>query len=422
MKHQTAPSIFREAALRRLHTPEQMDELLSVASPVNWLTLAAVFLAVGMVGAWAWAGSVTRTATAEGILVGSGGIVSVNAPGNGQITSLDEKPGDTVRANQVIARIGNPLLAEQVRVAAMTLADAENEAARSANMRNQTARLQRAANDSQQANVAREITELEAQAAAATEQVRQQEELVKYGLATKNALVAAQQKVASIGLEIERRRTQTDSLKADRLSVQAAAENARAEVRDRVAELSRRLTSLREELRQATSVTAAVGGEVIEVKAYAGAMVAAGAPLITVQATQGSLEALIYVPSSDAKYIAPGMEVQLSPSNTRRAENGYLLGTVVEVTAFPVTPTAISRRLENEAFTTQITSKGPVTELRVALRRDDSDPTGYQWSSRQRGRMVALSSGALCSAEIVTVKQRPLSLAIPALKEALGVH
>src|SRR5262249_12586788 len=119
-------------------SPEQMDHLLSVASPGNWLALAAVLLAFGMVGAWAWAGSVTRTATAEGILVGSGGIVSVNAPGNGQITSLDVKPGDTVRANQVIARIGNPLLAEQVRVAEMTLADAEREAERSASMRTKT--------------------------------------------------------------------------------------------------------------------------------------------------------------------------------------------------------------------------------------------------------------------------------------------
>jgi HlyD family secretion protein len=178
---------------------------------------------------------------------------------------------------------------------------------------------------------------------------------------------------------------------------------------------------MREELRQTTAVTASSAGEVIEVKAYAGAMVAAGTPLVTIQATEGSLEALVYVPASEAKYISRGLDVQVSPSTTRRAQDGYLLGTVESVTSFPVTPIAISRRLENDALTAQILSKGPVSEIRVALHHDRSDPTGYQWSSKQ-GRRILLSSGALCASRIITARQRPLSLAIPMVREALGVN
>src|SRR5215813_12396511 len=127
MRSTTAPPIFREAALRHLALPEDMDHLLTVASPGNWFLVAAGVLGLTCVAIWSWAGSVTRTATGQGMLIAAGGIVSIDAPGAGRVVSLAVKAGDTVRANQVVARIGNPLLAEQVRVTELALQEGRQE-------------------------------------------------------------------------------------------------------------------------------------------------------------------------------------------------------------------------------------------------------------------------------------------------------
>jgi HlyD family secretion protein len=52
---------------------------------------------------------------------------------------------------------------------------------------------------------------------------------------------------------------------------------------------------------------------------------------------------------------------------------------------------------------------------------DPSTPTGYRWSSRQ-GAPVKLSGGTICMGEIVTRKQKPISMVFPYVKEIIGVR
>jgi NHLM bacteriocin system secretion protein len=324
-----------------------------------------------------------------------------------------------VRTNQVIARIGNPLLAQQVRLAEMALADAEREAERNFQMRSATAALQTKAIDSQRMNLEREITELEGQTAFAAEQIGNKQKLFDEGLTVKSNLVAAQEKLVEIRADIARHRTQLSQLQVESFTAQASVENAGAQARERIGELERRVTELREELSHTTSAIAPSEGRVIETKVYPGAMVNAGAPLVTIQPAEGALQALIYVPSKQAKHVVAGMEVHLSPSGTRPEEQGYLLGTVLTVAAYPVSQLAVLRKLENETLANSITGQGPVSEVRVALRRDPAG-IGYQWSAH-RGQRGTLSGGTLCGARLVIGRQRPLTLVAPLMKEALGL-
>ena len=66
-------------------------------------------LIVGGAGIWSWKASITRTASGDGILIGAGGLISINTPGGGQVMDWRVKPGDIVRPDQVIAQIGNPI-------------------------------------------------------------------------------------------------------------------------------------------------------------------------------------------------------------------------------------------------------------------------------------------------------------------------
>jgi HlyD family secretion protein len=413
--------IYREAALRHLSSPQQLNHYLSVASPSNWIVLVAVLLLFSATAAWSWKGTVTQTVTGQGILLGAGGVVSVNTPGGGQVVAVTVKPGDQVRAGQLIASISNPLLAEQIRLAEMALTDAGRESGRNLTLRRETAAIQSRARDSQCENLEQEIVELEHQTGFAAEQVENHQKLYDEGLTTKSTLVAARERLTAIRTDIARHRTQIEQLRAERYTVQADVAHAESDWRERVADLERRLAALREELRHTTSAATAYAGRVVETKIYRGAVVAPGTPLVTIQLAEDKLEGVIYVSSQLAKYVTPGMDVQLSPGNTRPEEHGYLRATVLAVASFPVSPLAVTRKLENEALTSTMTGSGPETEVRLTLRRDPTDGSGYQWSSR-RGTHVALSGGTLCTARIVIAKQRPLTLAVPALKDALGLQ
>jgi HlyD family secretion protein len=414
-------SLYRDSALRRLSSPQQLNHCLSVASPANWLVLAALLLLFGATAAWSWKGTVTHTGAGQGILIGAGGLVSINAPGSGQVVAVAVKPGDQVRGGQLIARIGNPVLAEQVRLAEMARADAERQAENNLRLRLRTADFQIHARDTERESLEREIAEREHRTVFAAEQVANHEKLYAEGLTPKSTLVAAQENLAAIQADIARHHAKIEQLRAESFTAQADVARAESDERGRIAELDRRLDGLRQELRQATRAAMPYAGRIIEVKTYPGAMVAAGTPLVTIQPAGDELEALVYLPSQQAKHVKTGMDVQLSPGNTRPEEQGYIRATVLAVAPFPVSPLAVTRKLENEALTSALTGGGPVTEVRIALRRDPADASGYQWSSRRVPR-AAVSAGALCTARIVIAKQRPMTLALPALKEALGIE
>src|SRR5580765_4567136 len=104
--------LFRQAALDRIASPDRLDEMLRVAAPKQGAMLAAAFLLSVAVGLWAWFGRVTTTADGRAVLMRTGGVVSVNAPGSGQVAEFSIKPGNTIRFHQIVARISNPLLSE----------------------------------------------------------------------------------------------------------------------------------------------------------------------------------------------------------------------------------------------------------------------------------------------------------------------
>src|SRR5207248_816160 len=112
------------------------------------------------------------------------------------------------------------------------------------------------------------------------------------------------------------------------------------------------------------------------------------------------------------------MRVQISPSTVRREEYGFMRGRVVYVSDYPATSAALMRNFQNEALVTALTSQGPVTEVRVEMATNSKTPSGFEWSSPQ-GPPSIITSGSLCSAEIVTREQRPIALLFPSLKAKL---
>ena len=98
-------SVFRRAALERLSSPEQLDQLMRVTTPRGWLALLA--LCGLLVGALSWAlwGEAIEQVWGYGILLRAGGVTNLEARVSGLLTEIYVDIGDEIEDGQVVARI-----------------------------------------------------------------------------------------------------------------------------------------------------------------------------------------------------------------------------------------------------------------------------------------------------------------------------
>jgi hypothetical protein len=187
-------------------------------------------------------------------------------------------------------------------------------------------------------------------------------------------------------------------------------------------------------------VTSPHAGRVVELRVTQGNLVTVGTPLASVEQPRGPLEAMLYLPPAEAQKVEPGMEVQLAPASVKREEYGLLLGHVTAVAAFPSSPAGMRRVLGSEELAKTLAADGPPIEVRVELTRG-ATTSGYQWTSTlsnlgafvagllpealaaalpvwatAQGPPIALASGTLCVADVITEQQAPLNLVLGKLK------
>jgi HlyD family secretion protein len=412
--------IFRQAALQRLSSPEQLDQAVTVVPRHSWLALGGMCLLAVTACLWAVAGSVTTKAAGQGLIIRSGGVLTVVAGGAGIVTSINVKPGDHVNAGQVVAIISQPALAGRIRSTELTLAQSRGERDRILELRRGGARLQVDSIARRRVNTEREIHDLEAQRKLASEQIEVEEQLLEKGLITKQQVIATQQKATTLEASTASLRAELLQLEAQRYATEAQPIETAAEMGAKVADLDRTLASLRKELELASQVVSPYAGEVIELKSYSGGPIGFGDPVVSMQPDVVLLEALVYVPSDHAKEVHSGMPAEISPSIVKREEFGFIRGTVTYVADYPATNAALMRNFQNESLVQSLTKAGPVTEVRIQLESDSRSVTGFRWSS-SRGPAMTITGGTLCDALVVTRQQHPWELFLPSIKAKLGV-
>ena len=193
-----------------------------------------------------------------------------------------------------------------------------------------------------------------------------------------------------------------------------------AQAEDDLAAAERSEAELKVELSLSSRVLAPVPGQVIEVKADLGAVVNAGQAIVSIETGQPGLELLAFIPPQSARDVRPGMAVRISPSGTRREEHGELLGTVLDISGFPVSATGLRSLLKNDTMATTLSRDGAPYVARVALTKRPDSPDGYAWTT-QRGETVSLSSGGLATIEVTASTHRPIELVVPNLQKLLGM-
>ena len=412
--------IFREVALERLSSPDELDRLLKVTDSKAWIAQLTIFALIVLALAWGYIGRIPSVVSGQGVIVRLGGVLNVVAAGSGVVTQLKVKVGDRISEGQIVATVAQPAILEKRKNVELALAQARRERDWSHALRVQQAKMETAAIQRQHDNTQLEATHLEEQAALAAENVAGQDQLFAAGIVVKQKAIEAKQNLAAVQDRIASVHAHLQELEAQEFSIQAKVQEEDAQKQLGIEELERNLSAVEKDLEIAGNVISPYRGEVLEVKVSAGATVAASDPVVSMQRDVQDLEVLLYLPAARAKDVRKGMEAMISPSSVKPEEYGFIKGYVSSISDFPDTPAELMHNFQNEVLVKALTGEGPVTGLHVEMERNPKTFSGYQWSS-SRGPNLTLSGGTLCTAEVVTRWQRPVELVLPALRKTFGL-
>ncbi|MEU6366891.1 HlyD family efflux transporter periplasmic adaptor subunit [Streptomyces sp. NPDC046931] len=96
---------FRQQALAKLQSPEELDLPVRFARPQGWLVLTVTVAAMAAASAWAVTGSVASTVSAPAILTHGEGSYILQSPVAGQVTAVLAKEGERLPADAPVVKV-----------------------------------------------------------------------------------------------------------------------------------------------------------------------------------------------------------------------------------------------------------------------------------------------------------------------------
>lgn len=412
---------FRAISLERASSPEQLDHLVRITKPADWILGAVIALLLTTALTWSVVGRIPTRAAGEGILVSVGGrVVDAVSATAGRLATIEVAVGDRVAQGQTVARIAQTEIEQRYRNAVEVHRERERE---HATLKTKT--------ESELAAKARNFAKLEeafTQIVQATEQridylageVKNLEMLLSKGITTRRIVEDRRRELTDARQRREDAQNEVLKLRSQKADLETQRERDIQDSEFRLNEARRQMEQLAGELGRNTQVTSPIEGRVLEIKVSPGSVLSVGTPVIAVETEGKALEAVIYIPADKGKAVKPGMETRLEPSTVKREEFGTLVGTVVSISDFPITPQGMAAVLHNDSLVTRFSQEGAPYAALVRLQPDPGTASGYRWAVG-KGPDLRLTSGTLTKAEITTREQRPLDLVVPMLKRLTGL-
>ncbi|MGX1913262.1 HlyD family efflux transporter periplasmic adaptor subunit [Streptomyces phaeochromogenes] len=96
---------FRQQALAKLQSPEELDLPVRFARPQGWLVLFVTVVVMAAASVWAVTGSVASTVSAPAILTHGQGSYLLQSPVSGQVTAVLAEQGQRIAANAPVLKV-----------------------------------------------------------------------------------------------------------------------------------------------------------------------------------------------------------------------------------------------------------------------------------------------------------------------------
>ena len=412
--------IFRRVALDRLSSPEQLDRLVTLTSPIGWAAVATLATLIVAVVAWGVLGSIPTRASGAGIIVSRAGqVFDAMAPAAGTLISV-AAIGTEVRQGDVVARFDGTQADQDVRHAKTVLREKEDELAEQIQRFEREIEARQRLDAQQRASLTRTIAAADQRHAFYADSLRAQQSLAQSGFITRRSVQDIRQLAEAAEQEERTARNELLRIDSEALDQLNRRDNELARRREAANDARRSLEEVSNRADRTIRVVSPIAGQVTEVKANIGSVVAAGRSIVSIETAGQGLELVLYLSPDKGKRVYAGMEVRVEPATVKKEEFGTLLGHVLEVSQFPATPEGMLGVLQNPQLVARFTAQGAPYAARAALVSDAAAPSGYKWSTGN-GPPIKLSSGTIATAEVTVRKQSPISLVLPILRERTGI-
>ena len=411
--------LFRESALERLSSPDQLDRLVAITRPRDWLaTLTIGLLLMGLI-AWGFLGRVSTTVQARGLIVPmEGAVTAAVAYGPGRLANLKVAVGDWVEEGQLLAQIIQPVQLQRLENARAAQAEMQAILARETDQAEEQRR-------SWHESIASRRTEFEVIQQVSRARIEHLQPLIAQleshlgGAVTLTQIEDMRDEIGARfqALEVSRANlSQAEAVALEQLEdIERQLNASRKELEDR----TRQLSALEAEIRTERDVLAPAAGRVVEIAVVPGARVDFGQVIVGLAGSSESLETVVYVPFQMGKKLRTAMPVRISPHAIRKEEFGSIRGRVIAVSDFPVSPGALQARVGGQTLAQALSGGLAVYEARILL-ETAATPSGFAWTSGS-GPHLALTAGSTVEAEIIVQERRPVDLIIPFVRAQFEV-
>jgi HlyD family secretion protein len=457
-------------------TTEQLDHLMQVITPWDWLTLAT-FGGLVLAGlAWGIWGRVTVTVVGRGILIQPRQVIEVQSTVAGQLRSLPVKGGDCVQQGQVLATVEPLELQQQLALAQDKRQQLQAETTTTEQLTSQRSQTQDQAIAATRSSLEQRLRDtqtltpvLRDQALATLEEQRrslqqqldntysllptlqerlnEREQLQAQGAISQDALLQVQRDYTEAEETIAQLTAQLTTLDQQQTEIEQkylADLNQVADLEAQLRELDNQTSQFDQETFQTTTqgdrdiqaidqeirrleqqiqtqsqILSPQTGCLLELNATPGQIVQPGLAIGSLQTTDQPthLQGIAYLPVKDGKQIKPEMSVSITPETVQRERLGGIVGRVTAVSPLPVTREAILATVGNpdlaESFAT---AQGGVMEIKTELALDPNTPSGYQWTASQ-GTPEPPTSGTTATLRITLEERAPIAFILPFLQE-----
>ncbi|MBL6934080.1 MAG: NHLP bacteriocin system secretion protein [Alphaproteobacteria bacterium] len=408
--------LFRDEAIRKLRSPEQLDTALRLTSPIGWLSLTVMFVIVAIVTVWGVVGSVPVQVKGMGVILDRGGVVySVIAPAAGRIDSVDVKVGQMVKKGARLAVLSLPSREAQLRDAHRTLNNLQGQYDRQSAFSVKDV-------SSRKANMRDTITALNAKITADKNHLdflqplyeAQQEELAK-GYITRKQLEQTRSDIFATEQSIRDSRNKIAEARSAQVEFENQQRRTLSELEQQVITAENSLEEVKTSLETEKEIFSPVDGRVTEIDVKLGALVKTDGQVAVIEKSGKDLELVTYFEIGKGKKIHPGMSAEVAPSSIERDLYGSIRGKVDTVSDLPETQAGLMAVLGNEALVEKMMGAGAPIKVVISLKKDPKTFSGLKWSS-SKGPPLKVTTGDTAFASVTVREERPINLVVPIFK------
>jgi HlyD family secretion protein len=411
--------LFRQDVMDRLNSPERLDELLRITSPRGWIALLSLALVILTALAWGIYGTISTKVEGSGIFIDPEGVHPVISLGSGRLSSIRVKVGDIVEVGQLVATMTNPDVQKQLDNQKIMLSALETEYAQEKNLMEKESESKRRVLGAQRDNITSSIKIQDSKAKWLKDRLSAYEDLFSEGYVLKQNVVQTRLDLDNTMLESEKLQNELGNNHLQEVELQESLQQRIFKQKFDIAQAKGKVELVERQLEESTQVFSPIKGTVISLEAMEESMIQTGMTILNVEPLEPGLKVFMSVSAMKGKKIQPGMTAEITPTTVKREEYGYIFGTVIDISEFPITADSLMRLFNNRSFVEDAIRLGPLTSVNIEPVKDTTTRSGFKWSS-QKGARVLVTVGTLCSGEVVVKLQSPISLVIPKLKEWIG--